>query len=377
MADVIIEQGNLARNITAKVKPVHLKVPELMFRLEVPPEKAIREAYNKDPLLRAKMSEAAVKVYDSIERQMEIATRGWDAKVEKVKADDAARKGAVKDYQKLFQEQVGLAEKAAQRNTEAVWAELARTKKEYAKYKWKAGIKVSLGVASLVTSVTIMASSAASFGATAIPGILGMVRTSAQLAQQCKALYEELETTIKTLNRNLGKVSESYRNASKAKLAASEMAAMLIQKVIVVEMPSIKLCQDLLGRGRSKLDGVVVKSHDIAKKLEVALKGIDAIAKKADTKSRKKLDDISGSLGGLIFAIEAEVTRAGKGKRELDNSEKIVKALAARQPAFLAYVDKAMIVIDLGAGATGWQDVVQNASGLVLDLAVDKIFDKV
>ena len=375
--EVIIEQKKLAENITSKVRPVHLKVPSLLFRLDVPAEKAIQKAYYEDPLLRAKLSEAAVKVYDSIERQMEIATRGWDAKVEKVKTDDSARKALAKEYQKLFEGQVDLAVKAAQRSTEAVWTELVRTKKDYSKYKWKAGIKVSLGAASLITTVAIMASSGATFGASAIPGILGVMRTSAQLAQHCKALYDELETTVKQLNRNLAKVSATYKDASKAKLAAAEMSAMLIQKVLVVEMPSIKLCQDLLGRGRSKCDGVVVKAHDIAKKLEKALNGVDAIAKKSDGKSKKKLEDISTSISMLIFGIQTEVKRAEDGKRNLDASEKIVKGLAAKQPAFLAYVDKAMILIDLGAGATGWQDIAQNATGIVLDLAVDKIFEKI
>ena len=131
-------------------------------------------------MLRAKLNEAAGKVYDSIERQMEIATRGWDAKVEKVKADESAKKALAKEYQKLFESQVDLAVKAAQRSTEAVSTELVRTKKDYSKYKWKAGIKVSLGAASLVTTVAIMASSGATFGASAIPGILGVMRTSAQ-----------------------------------------------------------------------------------------------------------------------------------------------------------------------------------------------------
>ena len=94
--EVIIEQTKLAENITAKVRPVHLKVPGLLFRLEVPPDKHIRKAYDEDPLLRAKLSEAAVKVYDSIERQMEIATRGWDAKVEKVRQDESAKKSLAK-----------------------------------------------------------------------------------------------------------------------------------------------------------------------------------------------------------------------------------------------------------------------------------------
>ena len=57
--EVIIEHTKLAENITSKVKPVHLKVPSLLFRLDVPAEKGIRKAYDEDPLLRAKLSEAA------------------------------------------------------------------------------------------------------------------------------------------------------------------------------------------------------------------------------------------------------------------------------------------------------------------------------
>ena len=187
------------------------------------PPKRIRKAYDEDPLLRAKLNEAAGKVYDSIERQMEIATRGWDAKVEKVKTDESAKKALAKEYQKLFEDQVDLAVKAAQKNTEAVWTELVRTKKDYAKYKWKAGIKVSLGAAGVITTVAIMASGGATFGATAIPGILGVIRSTSQLAQQCKALYDELETTVKQLNKNLAKVQATYQDASKAKVAAVEI----------------------------------------------------------------------------------------------------------------------------------------------------------
>jgi hypothetical protein len=375
--EVIIEQTKLAENITSKVKPVHLKVPSLLFRLEVPAEKNIRKAYDEDPLLRAKLGEAAVKVYDSIERQMEIATRGWDAKVEKVKQDEAAKKALAREYQKLFESQVDLAVKAAQRNTEMVWTELVRTKKDYAKYKWKAGIKVSLGAASVITTVAIMASSGASFGATAIPGILGVIRSTSQLAQQCKALYDELEATIKQLNQNLAKVQATYKDASKGKVGAGEAGAMLVSKVFTIELPSIKRCQELLGRGRSKCDGVVVKSHDIAKKLETALKGVDAIARKADGKSRKKLEAIEDKIDMLIIGVGSEVKRAEDGQRALDASEKIVKGLAAKQPAFLPYVEKAMILIDLGAGATSWSDIAQNATAVTLDLAVDKIFEKV
>ncbi|MEP7301483.1 MAG: hypothetical protein ABI699_08130 [Caldimonas sp.] len=377
MADVIIEHTRLAANITSKIKPVHLKVPSLLFRITVPTEKGIRDAYDKDPLLRAKMAEAAGKVYDSIERQMEIATRGWDAKVEQVKTDESRRKAAIKDYQKLFEDQVDLAQKAAQRSTEAVWLELAKTKKDYAKYKWKAGIKVTLGVASLITSVTIMASSAATFGATAIPGILGMIRTSAQLAQTCKALYQNLETTIKELNRRLAHVSATYQDASKAKVVASEMAAMLVQKVIAVELDSIKICEDLLGRAESKLGGVVAGADKIAEKLDKALKEVDQIGKKADPKSKKKLEAVSDTITVMIIGIQGEVDRSEKGKRDIANSEKIIKALIAKKPSALALVDKAAIVIDLAAGVAGWEDLVQNTSGVILDLAVDKIFDKV
>jgi hypothetical protein len=79
----------------------------------------------------------------------------------------------------------------------------------------------------------------------------------------------------------------------------------------------------------------------------------------------------------LIIGVGSEVKRAEDGKRALDASEKIVKGLAAKQPAFLPYVEKAMILIDLGAGATSWSDIAQNATAVTLDLAVDKIFEKI
>lgn len=377
MAEVIIDLKNLTRDIAAGAKPVHLKVPDLGFRVELPADKNIVEAWSKDPLFRAKMSEAATKIGDSILRQMVMATKGWDAKVEAVKTDEAKRKKALADYQSLVKEQVDLAVGAVERDTAKVWVDLCKLKKDYAKYKWKAGVKVSLGVAGLITSVTIMASSAASFGVSAIPGIIAMVRSVAQLAQQCKALCQELESTIKELQKNMKVVVASYKDASKAKVAASEVAAMLVQKVITVEMPSIVKCETLLQRGRDKTGGVIVRSHDMAKKLEKALVDVEAIMKKAEGKSRSKLGDIEGRINVMIITIQAEVKRATDGKARLDQAEPIVKQLIAKKPAALPYIEKAMLVIDVGFGAASWQDIVQGATAVVADLAVDKIFENV
>lgn len=377
MGDVIIDLKNLTKEITSQARPVHLKVPDLSFRVEVPSDKGITEAWGKDPLFRAKMSEAATKIGDSILRQMVMATKGWDAKVEEVKTDEAKRKKALADYQKLVKEQVDLAVGAVERDTAKVWADLCKVKKDYSKYKWKAGVKVGLGVGGLITSVAVMASSAGTFGASAIPGIISMVRSCAQLAQQCKALCQELEGTVKELQKNMKVVVATYKDASKAKVGASEVAAMLVQKVLVVEMPSITKCETLLQRGRDKTNGVVVGSHDIAKKLEKALVGVDGIMKKAEPKALAKLEKIEVRINMMIVSIQAEVKRAEKGRTELDAAEKIVKQLVAKKPAALPYIEKLMMTIDVGFGATGWTDIVQNATSVAADLAVDKIFEKV
>ncbi len=377
MAEVIIDLVNLTKNISAAAKPVHLKVPDLTFRVEVPVDKGITEAWKKDPLFRAKMSEAATKIGDSIQRQMVMATKGWDAKAEQAKADAAARKAVLAGYQALVKEQVDLAVGAVERDTAKVWADLCKTKKDYSKYKWKAGLKVSLGAARRITSIAITASAGASFGATAIPGILAMVRTAAQLAQQCKALCDELETTVKQLKTNMRVVVAAYKEVSSTRVAAQEMAVLLVQKVLVVELPSIGKCETLLGRGRDKTNGVIVRAHDMAKKLEKALVGVDTIVKKADPKARAKLENVAGTINVMIITIQAEVQRAEKGKTELDNAEKVVKALVAKKPAYLPHLEKLMVAIDVGFGAAAWTDVVQNAAFVVADLAVDKVFDNV
>ena len=166
---------------------------------------------------------------------MEIATRGWDAKVEKVKADESAKKALAKEYQKLFESQVDLGGESGAAKHRGGLDRAGPDQEGLLQVQVEGGHQGSAcGAASLVTTVAIMASSGATFGASAIPGILGVMRTSAQLAQQCKALYDELETTVKQLNKNLAKVSATYKDASKAKLAAAEMSAMLIQKVLVV-----------------------------------------------------------------------------------------------------------------------------------------------
>jgi len=369
----IINMVALKKNLVAKCNPKHLIPPDLKFAIDYPTDPKIVEAVKKDPLLQNKMYDAARKIYDSLERQMGIALDGYEKKVDDAKGDKKAAELAAKDFQNLFKSQVELARGAAVRDVEKVWTDLTKTKKEYTKYRFKAGGKIAIGVAGIAASI---GTTVASFGASSVLSIAGMVKSAATIAQQSYDLYIELEKVQKDLNTTIAEVAADYATASKGSITAKETATLLVEKVLVIRMPSIRECVRLLELGENKLKGVVVKSHDIAKTLNRALTESDKLLPKLDPKSAARLSKVEGRIHVLIGKVGDQIPRAEKGRSELAASKTVVEGLKAKNPAAMKYIEKAMLALDIGFCATGWEDIVQGATSVVADLAVDKILDK-
>ncbi len=369
----ILSMIALKKNLMAKCNPKYLVPPDLTFTIEYPTDQKIVDAVKKDPLLQNKMYDAARKIYDSLERQMGMALTGYEKKIEEAKGDKKAAEKAAKDFQDLFKSQVDLAKGAAVRDVEKVWTDLTKTKKEYMKYRFKAGGKIALGVAGIAASI---GTTVASFGASSVLSIAGMVKSAGQIAQQTYDLYIELEKVQKDLNSTLAEVAAAYKDASKGSVAAQETAALFVEKILVVRMPSIRECERLVDLGESKLKGVVVKGHEIATKLNRALSECDKLAPKLDQKSAAKLGKAEGRIHELIRKVGDQLPRAEKGSAALAESKSVVSGLKAKSPSAMKYIEKGMLLIDIGFLATGWEDIVQGASSVAADLAVDKIIDR-
>lgn len=259
------------------------------FKVEVEFDKKIEKEVGKDPLIQNEMNDAVKAIYDDlVERiadNLQKTDRGGitlrdSGQLEKCKKLlDVVNRGieGARDVA------IGKAETAVNK----VWTDLAKTKKEYAKYKLKIGAKITLAAAGLATSIALFAAGAVSFGVSSIPAVVGMVKSVVVLGAEITSAVQEIETAQKRLAGKLDDIEKKFLNARgefNKKGKAQEVGMALAAQFFGTSgpfavLPSIKDCVSELQTVKSKQGGIVIAVHDAAKELNKVLEKMDAAKK--------------------------------------------------------------------------------------------------
>jgi hypothetical protein len=324
------------------------------FTVTLDLDKKLQSKLEKDSLLLQELSEIAGEYYDEYVVKVMNTTLNQATAVFEL----ASQKGAPESFfktqiaglNKTLAQNVEVASAACQQAVLKRCADFAKTKKEYSKYKWKIGAKIVATVASLVTSISLLATSSFTMGVGTVASIYGISKTTASLAQQIAAACQEAETTLAAVKRNIEKlrptlkeslekrrkteillahpaVAKSLREkgpeetaktmysdqtfkaafASEKKLAAvlktgelskgglskssagKEVLATLGSWALSISVTSIKSLDDSWDTLKNKTKGIEVKSHDFSKQLSKILneqEKLDADFKKALQKNK-------------------------------------------------------------------------------------------
>ena len=181
-------ERNVDSDVAGKVGTLEvLKPPKgLKFKVEVEMDSKLEKEAGKDPLLKAEMWEKVNDVYDDLVERIADNLKKTDKgaiqlrdtnQLEKMKKlVDVVNKG-IEGATQIAQEK---AEKAVQEH----WDELCKKKKEYLKYKIKIVATVVGAAAGLITSITMMAATPFSGGASAAFGIIGMVKSTVTIGKE-------------------------------------------------------------------------------------------------------------------------------------------------------------------------------------------------
>jgi hypothetical protein len=219
-----------------------------------------------------------------------------------------------------------------------------------------------------------MAAAPFSGGASAVLSIAGMVKTASSLAQECKKAADSCEKTQKSLRKDLNTVLATYKLQSKKNIVAQELATHYVNTVLTVEMASIRGCNEKLGLVSNKLAGIQLKSHEIAKTLNKAMKAAIMVEKKVGSKSAAKLSKLEVKIDKMIKKIPPNEKRAGAALKKYKAVKPIVEGLMAKRPKYLEKIEMAMKVLNY-AGATDWAGVVQTTAEIGAEITVDIILD--
>jgi hypothetical protein len=382
----------------------HIKAPTgVEFTVTVDFDKKIEKAAMKDPLLIAGFDAAARDTADRFVEFVGLKMKATEQLVQKAleankQADiDAAQKKMNADIEQMR----GSAQLFGAQQVQRVWDDLAKKKKEYTKYKIKIGVTIGAAAASLVTSIALMATSAWTGGASAALSIIGMIKSAGIIAKEISLAAVEVEKVAVALNNQLKVVETVWK--SKVAGHANEVTGSLIGQFIGQTQPTIKSCDDLLGRCEAKVTGIIVNTHKLSKQIEQMKVGMSKLHTDFMAEAKKRLEKHPSGKGAAQLAVvqkqyfaavegvEADIINARqKVNQQLDRAVKMgqtVKALKVRVDTLkgnrgVAYklLETALLGFDLATSplsgngvASSFGEMAGTFGAAAASLAIDRI----
>jgi hypothetical protein len=275
MAKVSFKPGDIDSDVAKAAGPLQVMTyPKgLAFKLEVEFDAKMEKEVGKDALLAQDMWLGVRSVYDDLVKRIGENLRNTDRGAVQLRNNKEVDK-LKKLIEVVNRNIVGaakIAEEAAEKAVLAHYEGLKKKRKEYTKYKIKIAVTITGAAVGLATSIALLGATGFSGGASGALGIVAMVKSVAVIATEVASAAQTVEQSIGTLRVQIQVVQkvwgEKKGKAQSLRGHANEIAAAALKEFVGAPMPSAKQCQSNLDTATSKLDGVVVNTHDMAKKV--------------------------------------------------------------------------------------------------------------
>lgn len=267
----------------------------LSFKVDVEFDSKMEKEIGADALLAQEMWLGVRKVYDDLVKRIGENLQNTDRGAIQLRNDKELEK-LKKLVEVVNRNIVGaakIAEEAAEKAVLAHYEGLKKKRKEYTKYKIKIAVNISGAAAGLAISLAMIGASGFSGGASGALGIVAMVKSISVIATEVASAAQTVEQSIGTLKTQIQVVlkiwGEAKGKSQSLRGHANEIAAATIKEFLGLPMPSAKQCQSNLDTASSKLDGLEVKSHDMAKKVAKLMLDSSAMQKDFIEKANAKL----------------------------------------------------------------------------------------
>lgn len=267
-----------------------VKPPELKMAVKITLDKKIAKIAEKDPLLIQEFNEACKEIYnqtnETIRKKCVVFDKVFLTMAEKG-ADDKMMKKQLAGLNDAIKNDVKVAEAACKLAVEATWKDLQAKRKEWRTFKIKIVSTIVATLAGLAVSIAAMATSPFSGGAGAVLGIAGLVKSGATLMMEVGKIAISIEQSRKVVEMNL-KVVEAAA-AKTGVFTANEVGAAVLNEFVGISQPSIKTAGSAMDTMSAKYAQIIVKVHDVSKKLEKILKEQDKVRKDFMAEVTKRL----------------------------------------------------------------------------------------
>ena len=388
-----------ARGLKFVVAPTNVT-----FVIKVDFDSKVEKAAMADPLLRKDFDDAG---QDTIERFVELVglkMKSTDQQVGKlVDQNKLAEAAAMKARMNSDIEQMrGSAQQFGVQQVQRAWTDLGKKKKEYTKYKIKIVVTISAAAAGLATSIGLIAATGFSGGASGVIGIVGMINSVVTISKEVVAAGMEVEHAAKTLGVQL-KAVEAIFKQTKAGGHANEIVGAVLTKFLGLAQPSIKGCDEWMGKCTNKLNGLEIKNHGLAKNIQSLINAMPELETKFMAVAEKRLKShpsakapgqvtvVRKQFHKAVDAAEAKIKDASKdllkqidrfkvAQKSVDELTKRVQVIKGFRGGAYRILDNALLATDLllsplsgNALVSGAANIAMSVAPLAATLAIDRI----
>ena len=304
--EVTIFSGNLRADVLEVCRsvgyaPRHFEMQDINVHIYLDDvQGALQKAVTTNPLLKQQMMAAGRSVVGDMATVMAHAVAMAEKEITDIDNDvtllGSLKQAKTQNILSRLPNQIEAAKQYIQPKVQnaamAAWQEYCRDHSEYRQYQFVAVVKIGAGVFKIIFSAVHIGASA---GATLAVGIVGIACSAVEVFDQIYDLSKEAE---KVEEEVFNSVAATLKNRHGTKWDAAKFSLGTIgRKVIpanlldkVVDSP-VK-CEELNKLYKHKVQGLDVKSHELAIKLNEALEKSDQLEDALKEEEQKRMSAI-------------------------------------------------------------------------------------
>jgi len=348
MAKITLISNDIWRELKRICKPKHIEANSLPFSVVLDVDANAYKAVDKDPLLQAKLTDAASAQYKKYMVAMVKELKKSDAALGKTTSKKEGDK-IIKDLDKFFDTESAKFSSLGAKAANAVWADVAKSNAEYRKYKFKAGVNLGVDSLNLVGGV---AGTVGSGGFALIVTVYGIVKTLISMAMQVYKLAIDADKMQKRVTKNLKAIQKSFDKKRKEISGAKDTGKAFVNSLLGADfIPTLKSVKGDNEQYGKKLLGVDKGSHALAVKLNQVLKKMDSISAMPEIKKNKKINaamkKFQAATSKLIDKIIDMQAKVSEGEKFQAKTAAAIKELETLNPKKWKYIQKGFVVTDI------------------------------
>lgn len=333
-------------------KPTALTAKSVAFAVNIELDKAAYKQLDDDPLLLAKVTEAASKQYDGTIRTLTTLLKKADQDCLSAE-DKSAREKVAKAFEARMGSECKTLEKKAVIAVKSAWSDVQKTHTEYRIYQIKAGTDLALDGIGLAGGI---AGAVGSGGVSLVIGIYSIVKTTVSMIYKLYKLAIDADKMQAKVAKQLRSVQKNFdknkKNFGKTKAGGKNFSKALVNSLLGADFFStLDGTEKDNDQYKSKLQGVDKASHKVAVDLNKLLKDVEKASKELKGTGNTK---VTGAMSKLESAVNKSIEKCIAMQEQVQtgmawqaDTAKTLKELKALQQTGWKVLEKGLPIIDI------------------------------